>query len=223
MLFCDTSQGSKFSNAGVSENDVDLPLYPTDGVVETIQVGQFGNVSLNARNVAADCPHGLIKLLLPTAHDEDIGTLSDEELCRSQPYPRRAAGDDRHFALQFAHGSSSPSLLFLLPPLRVKLRDRRTDGKSPGKNREILELLWHDVAVLGFFHRHPRTEHLVRLRGDVVKDFAHRGDAALPAQLPMPWHEQRILVPRREGLQRLAPPGNHRLLVEADGIQPAKQ
>jgi hypothetical protein len=48
MLFCDTSQGSKFSNAGVSENDVDLPLYPTDGVIETIQVGQFGNVALDA-------------------------------------------------------------------------------------------------------------------------------------------------------------------------------
>src|SRR6266436_4446489 len=107
MLFCDTSQGSKFSNAGVSENDVDLPLYPTDGVVETIQVGQFGNVSLNARNVAADCPHGLIKLLLATARDEDIGALSDEEFCRSKPYARRTAGDDSHFSLQLAHGRCS--------------------------------------------------------------------------------------------------------------------
>src|SRR5271165_5550857 len=102
MPFRDASQGSKFSNTGVSENDVDSPLYPTDGVVETIQVGQFGNVSLNARNVAADCLHGLIKFLLATARDENVGTLSDEELCCSHPYPRRAAGDDRHFSLQLA-------------------------------------------------------------------------------------------------------------------------
>src|SRR5258708_497080 len=113
--------------------------------------------------------------------------------------------------------------LFLLPPLRVKLRDRGTDGESPGINREVLELLRHDVPVLGFFRGHSRLEHLVRLRGDVVKDFAQRGEAALPAKLPMAWHEQRILVPRRKGLQRLTPPGNRRLLVEADGIQPAKQ
>src|SRR5882762_8567705 len=106
MLFRDASQGSKFSNAGVGENDIDPPLHP-DGLIETIKVGQFGNVSLNASHVAADCLHGLIKLLLATACDENVGALFDKELCRSQPDPRRAAGDDCYFSLQLPHLRSS--------------------------------------------------------------------------------------------------------------------
>jgi hypothetical protein len=42
---------------------------------------QFGNISLNAGNIAADFLHGLIELLLATARDEDVSTFSDEELC----------------------------------------------------------------------------------------------------------------------------------------------
>src|SRR6266852_8503453 len=113
--------------------------------------------------------------------------------------------------------------LFLFPPLCVKLRDRRADGKSPSKHREILEFLRHDVPVLCLFRRHARFEHLARLLGKVVKDLAHRGNTALSAKLPMPWHEQCVLVPRRKSLQRLAPPGNRRLLVIARGIPPASQ
>ena len=78
----DTSQGSKLSNPGVGENDIDSPLR-LDGLIESVKVGQFGNVALNAGNVAADCLHGLIKFLLATARDEDVGALFDEEFCRS--------------------------------------------------------------------------------------------------------------------------------------------
>src|SRR5438270_12487610 len=106
MLFCDTPQGSKFSNRGVGEKDIDSPL-GLDGLIESVKVGQFGNVALNAGNVAADCLHGLIKFLLATARDEDVGALSDEEFCRSQSYARRTAGDDSHFSLQPAHRRSS--------------------------------------------------------------------------------------------------------------------
>src|SRR6267154_2213976 len=44
MLLRDLSHGSKFSDPGVGENDIDSPLR-FDGFVETIKVGQFGNVS----------------------------------------------------------------------------------------------------------------------------------------------------------------------------------
>src|SRR6266404_6602167 len=71
--------------------------------------------------------------------------------------------------------------LLLFPPLCVELRDRRADGKSPGKHKETLEFLRHDVPVLCLFRRHARREHLARLLGDVLKDLAHRGDTALPA------------------------------------------
>ena len=63
MLFGDASQGSKLSNPGVGENDIDSPLR-LDGLIESVKVGQFGNVALNAGNVAADCLDGLVKFLI---------------------------------------------------------------------------------------------------------------------------------------------------------------
>src|SRR5258707_1274369 len=111
MLFGDGPEGNKFANTGVGENNIDSPLHLGDDLVETIKVGQFGNVSLNARNVAADCLYGLVELLLATARDEDVGALFDEKSCRSQPNPFRAPGDDCYFPLQlltFGHRRSPP-------------------------------------------------------------------------------------------------------------------
>src|ERR1700676_3357950 len=92
MLLGDGPKGNKFANAGVGENNIDSPLLLGDGLVKTIKVGQFGDVSLNARNVGADCLHGLVKFIRATARDEDIGTLFDEKFCRSQSNPFCAAG-----------------------------------------------------------------------------------------------------------------------------------
>src|ERR1700722_7384724 len=99
MLLCDFAEGSKFSDAGIGENNINPPL-GRDGLVETIKVGQFRNVSLNASSVAANRFHGLVKLLSTTARDEDVGTLFYEELCASQPYPGRATSNHRYFPLQ---------------------------------------------------------------------------------------------------------------------------
>src|SRR5882757_3295168 len=99
MLFGDFAEGSKFSDAGIGEHDIDSPL-GRDDLVETIKVGQFGNVSLNASNVAANCFHSLVELLLTTARDEDVGSFFYKELCCSQPYPGCATGNDCHFSLQ---------------------------------------------------------------------------------------------------------------------------
>src|SRR5258707_2285928 len=104
MLFGDGPEGNKFANAGVGENNIDSPLHLCDCLVETIKVGQFGNVSLNASNVAADCLYGLVEFLLASACNEDIGALVDKELCRSQPYPFGAAGDDSDLTFElFGH------------------------------------------------------------------------------------------------------------------------
>ena len=83
MLFGDGAKGNKFANAGVGENDVDSPLLFRNGLVKTIKVGEFGNVALHARNVAADGLYGLVEFLLAAARDEDIGALFHEEFCRS--------------------------------------------------------------------------------------------------------------------------------------------
>src|SRR6266851_1039085 len=111
MLFGDSPKGNKFRNTGVGENNIDVPLYLSDGPVKTIKVGQFGNVSLNAGNVGANCLHGLVEFLLATAGDEDIGTLFDEKLCRSQANPFCPAGDDSNLTFELFRHHFSPLLL----------------------------------------------------------------------------------------------------------------
>src|ERR1700730_12140288 len=101
MLFGDGLKGNKFANARVGENNIDLPLDLRDSLVKTIKVSQLGNVTLNSRDVGADCLHSLIEFLLPAACDEDIGTLFDEKLGRSQPNPFGPAGDDGGLAFEF--------------------------------------------------------------------------------------------------------------------------
>src|SRR5579859_4751859 len=54
MLFGNGPEGNKFANAGVGENNIDLPLHLSDRVIEAIKISQIGNVSLYARNVTAD-------------------------------------------------------------------------------------------------------------------------------------------------------------------------
>src|SRR6202043_4216906 len=98
----DASQRREFAKTGIGENDIESALLP-DGLVETIQVGKFCYVSLNAGNVAADRLHGLIEFLLATAGDEDVRAFFNEELGGSQADSGRAPGDDRYFALQLTH------------------------------------------------------------------------------------------------------------------------
>src|SRR6267142_827427 len=111
MLFGDGPKGNKFANASVGENNVNSPLHLRDGLVKTIKVSQLGNVSLNSRNVGADCLHGLVKFLPAAARDEDIGTLFDEKFCSSQPNPFCSAGDDGSLAFELFGHCLSPLLL----------------------------------------------------------------------------------------------------------------
>src|ERR1700691_884225 len=110
MLLRNAAQGSELANASVGENDVDLSLHVSDGFVETIKIGQLGNVSLNARNVAADCLYGLVEFLLAAARNEDVGTLFDEKLCRSQSNPLCPAGNHSGLALKLLGHGRSPLL-----------------------------------------------------------------------------------------------------------------
>ena len=110
MLFGDGPKGNKFANTGVGENNIDSPFFLRDGLVETIKVVQFGNISLDARNVVADCFYGLVQFLLATARDEDIGALFDEEFSGSQPNPFCAAGNDGGFAFELPGHCLSPLL-----------------------------------------------------------------------------------------------------------------
>src|SRR6266478_603820 len=102
MLLCEGCQGSKFTNAGIGDQHIDLSL-SFHGLVESIEVLQFGDVSPNARNLAADRLYGFVEFLLAAARYEDVGTFVDEALRRGETYSRGAAGNHRHLSLQLAH------------------------------------------------------------------------------------------------------------------------
>src|SRR5579863_9861664 len=99
MLVCDFWEGDIACKGGAGTLNLDSTV-SLDGLVETIEVGQSGNVSLNASNVAADRLHGRVELFLTAARDEDVGALFYEQLCSGQPYPGCATGNDCHFSLQ---------------------------------------------------------------------------------------------------------------------------
>src|SRR6266850_4265346 len=123
MLFGDGPKGNKFANAGVGKNNIDSPLHLSDGLVKTIKVSQLGNVSLDSGNVGADCAHGIVEFLLAAARDENIGTLSHEELCRSQSDPFCPAGDDGGLAFEPSGHCLSPLVLsgnFSAPMLHAR-------------------------------------------------------------------------------------------------------
>src|SRR5438270_3369584 len=111
MLFGDGPKGNELAKAGVGENNVDSSFHLRDGLVKTIKVSQLGNVSLNSRNVGADCLYGLVEFLLSAARDEDIGTLFDEKCCSSQPNPFCPTGDDGGLAFELFGHCLSPLLL----------------------------------------------------------------------------------------------------------------
>src|SRR4029077_1473386 len=108
MLFGDGPKGNKFANAGVCENNIDSPLYLRDGLVKAIKVSQLGDVSLNSRNVVADCFYGFVEFLLATARDKDEGTLFDEKFCRSQPNPFGAACNESNLIFKLVGHCLSP-------------------------------------------------------------------------------------------------------------------
>jgi hypothetical protein len=116
-----------------------MPAFP-----EAVKVVQFANVSLNTGNVAADGLDGLVQFLLATASDEDISALFDEKLCRSKPYARSAAGDDRYLSLQLpilATLSRSLSALIshqaFIPPSTVRFVPVMYEDSGPATNATI--------------------------------------------------------------------------------------
>src|SRR5882762_6394708 len=119
MLFSNGPKGNKFTNAGVGENNIDSPFHLRNGPVKTIKVSQLRNVSLNSRNIGADCLHGLVEFLLASARDEDIGTLFDEKFCSGQPDPFCPAGDDSDLAFELFGHCLSPLLLSWSSPAQM--------------------------------------------------------------------------------------------------------
>jgi len=75
MGFRDGTKWSEFAATGVGEENVDAALLLLDGGVETIEVGEIGNVALDGGDVFADEFDGGIELGLAAAGDEDVGAF----------------------------------------------------------------------------------------------------------------------------------------------------
>src|ERR1700733_11254159 len=98
MLFREACQGSEFPGSRVSDQDIDFS-FRLDGLVESIKVRQFGDVSPNACNLAADRLDGFVEFRLAASRYEDISALVHEPLRCRETYSRGASGNDCHFSL----------------------------------------------------------------------------------------------------------------------------
>jgi hypothetical protein len=103
VLFGDAAQGSGLTGSGVGEDDVDSPPLCLGGFVEPIKIRQFGDVTLNAGDVAPYCSHCLVKFFVTTSHNEDMGSFLDEQLRCGESYSCGATSDYRHLSFQLAH------------------------------------------------------------------------------------------------------------------------
>src|SRR5260370_7820873 len=108
MLLGEGCQGSEFANAGIGDQDIDLSLR-LDGLVESIEVRQFGDVPANTCNVAADRLHGLVEFLFAATRYEDVSVLFDEPLRCGETYSRGASANHRPFSLHLPHSLHSLS------------------------------------------------------------------------------------------------------------------
>jgi hypothetical protein len=69
------------------EDNVDSPPFRLDGFTEPIEVNQLGDVSLDAGDIVPNGFHCLVKLLLATTRDEDVGPSSTKSFAAAKPIP----------------------------------------------------------------------------------------------------------------------------------------
>src|SRR5258708_30800555 len=101
MLLREGCQGSEFADAGIGDQHIDLSLR-LHGLVEVIEVRQFGDVSPNSCNLTADRLHGLVEFLLAATRYKDVAALIDEPLRCGETYSPGAAGNHADPSLHLA-------------------------------------------------------------------------------------------------------------------------
>jgi hypothetical protein len=73
--------------------------FPMRPIVQPVQVIEIGDFPLNGSHIVADFGHGPVQFRLPTASDENVGSLFHKALSGSKPDSAAAPGDDSDFPL----------------------------------------------------------------------------------------------------------------------------
>ena len=107
LFIGDIAEDGRFAHPGAGPQHVDRALLPLDGVVQAVQVVQFGGVALHGGDVTADQLDGVVQGFLPPGLEEDVRSFLDEQLGAGQCHASGSAGDHRHLAIELSHDHSS--------------------------------------------------------------------------------------------------------------------
>ena len=97
------ASGVELRDAGIGEQNVDAaePLF--DLRVESVEIGEFGDVALHADGVGADFRDGGVKLRLSAPRDDDLRAFLRKQLGRRKPDAAVAARDNGDFSGKLSH------------------------------------------------------------------------------------------------------------------------
>ena len=111
-LFVYASKRRQLGNAGVREDHVDFPIPLLDGVVQPVEIAEFGDIPLDRGDVPANLSDGCFQGVFASAGNEDmVHALLEKPLRRGQAHAGRSAGDYANFTCEFVCHRSMPSLL----------------------------------------------------------------------------------------------------------------
>lgn len=95
MLLRYCAERSKGAAPGIGDQDVNVSFLFFYLSIQTIEIGQIGDVALNAGEIAADFPDGLVQFVLAAACNENIGAFRDKQLGGGEAEAAGSAGDIR--------------------------------------------------------------------------------------------------------------------------------
>src|SRR5580658_3053867 len=99
MLFRYGAERSKGAAPGIGDQDINVSFLFSYLSIQTIQIGQIGDVALNAGDIAADFPDGLFQFILAAARDENIGALREKPFRRGEAEAAGSARDNGYFSV----------------------------------------------------------------------------------------------------------------------------
>src|SRR5580698_3280160 len=99
MLFRYCAEGSKGAAPGIGDQDVNVSFLIFYLSIQTIEIGQIGDVALNAGDIAADFPDGLVQFVLAAARNKNIGAFRDKPFGRGEAEAAGGVGNNCYFSI----------------------------------------------------------------------------------------------------------------------------